>query len=218
MARKNTALLARDDDDNAGLADPPQLSTGAPVSESTAQTLAAIGRQTRKVRQARSMTLKDVSDSSGISVSMLSLVERGRVAPSIGSLIVLADALGVTISDLLADQPSGRDEVVVREADQKVITQASHVVNRLVLDDQKHEVSIGVVDFPANGESSRAPHSHTGHEYVFVLDGRLTAEVNDSSYDIRKGDLISYSSRTPHRIRNPGRRPARAVWFNLRTG
>ena len=54
-----------------------------------------------------------------------------------------------------------------------------------------------------------------GHEYGFVLDGKLTVEVDGQSYSLGKGDLISYSSRARHRIRNHGKRPARTLWFNL---
>lgn len=193
-----------------------QSGEGGAVSDAMALTLVSIGQRIRKARTGRSMTLKDLSEVSGISISMLSLVERGRVSPSIGSLIVVADALGVSISDLVADPQNNRDEVVIRAADQPVIEHAGHVTRRMVLDDQTRAVSIAIGDFPPGTESSRTLHQHSGHEYGFVLEGRITVEVNGTSYDLTKGDLISYSSRTPHRIWNRSKRPARTVWFNLR--
>lgn len=53
-----------------------------------------LGRQIRLARTDRGWTLKDLSESSGISVSQLSSIERGAHLPSIESLLAIADALG----------------------------------------------------------------------------------------------------------------------------
>ena len=74
---------------------------------------------------------------------------------------------------------------------------------------EKRAVSIAIADFPPNSDSSRSPHTHSGYEYGFVLEGKITVEVSGTSYDLSKGDLISYSSRTPHRIWNRSKRSAR---------
>src|SRR6201991_451051 len=75
-------------------------------SDATASALTAIGVRIKEIRLARGMTLQSVSDVSGLSPSMLSLVERGRASPSIGSLVVIANSLGVTMTDLLAGDPA----------------------------------------------------------------------------------------------------------------
>lgn len=180
-----------------------------------AATLTAIGLRIRKARSARSMTLQDLAEASGVSTSMLSLVERGRVSPSIGSLIVIAEALGVSMSDLIVDDPEQPDQEVVRVADQRVIEHAQHVIRRLVRDDRKRAVSIAIADFPPNSDSTSTPHSHAGYEYGFVLEGTLAVEIDGTSYVLEKGDLVSYSSKSKHRIWNPGKRNARTLWFNL---
>lgn len=216
MNEKPSLLLEERVTESAEFVEPAPSEKDEPVSDAMALTLVSIGQHIRKARMNRSMTLKDLSTVSGISISMLSLVERGRVSPSIGSLLVVADALGVSISDLVADPPTNKDEVVIRQTDQRVIEHASHVIRRLVLDDQKRAVSIAIADFPPNSDSSRSPHTHSGYEYGFVLEGKITVEVSGTSYDLSKGDLISYSSRTPHRIWNRSKRSARTVWFNLR--
>ncbi|HMN42866.1 MAG TPA: helix-turn-helix transcriptional regulator, partial [Phycisphaerales bacterium] len=52
-----------------------------------------LGRQIRLARTERGWTLKDLSESCGISVSQLSSVERGSHLPSIESLLAIAAAL-----------------------------------------------------------------------------------------------------------------------------
>jgi CheY-like chemotaxis protein/DNA-binding XRE family transcriptional regulator len=52
-----------------------------------------LGRQIRLARTERGWTLKDLSESCGVSVSQLSSVERGSHLPSIESLLAIAGAL-----------------------------------------------------------------------------------------------------------------------------
>src|SRR3990170_1611000 len=62
-------------------------------------TLIALGARVRELRARRSLTLEGLSDITGLSSSMISLVERGRTSPSIGTLVVIAAGLGVSIPD-----------------------------------------------------------------------------------------------------------------------
>ncbi len=94
------------------------------VAEATASTLVAIGERIREVRQRRNMTLQVLAESTKLSVSMLSLVERGKASPSIGSLIVIASALGITMSDLIASEPDSGEELVVRASQHHVVETA----------------------------------------------------------------------------------------------
>ncbi len=114
------------------------------VAETTASTLAAIGERIREVRQARNMTLQVLAESTKLSVSMLSLVERGRASPSIGSLIVIASALGVTMSDLIASEPDSDEELVVRASQHHVVETPMHVVRRVIREDRTRVLTVEV--------------------------------------------------------------------------
>ena len=120
------------------------------------QTLAAIGVRIRGARIARAMTLQALADVSGLSPSMLSLVERGRASPSIGSLIVIASALGVGMSDLIVDDSNTAENAVVRPADQRVIETAQHVVRRLLREDRARAVSVAINEYAPKTASAPA--------------------------------------------------------------
>lgn len=60
-----------------------------------------LGNRIRELRKEKSATLKDVSDATQLSVSFLSDVERNRTRPSLESLKVLADYIGINLTDLL---------------------------------------------------------------------------------------------------------------------
>ncbi len=193
----------------------PLLKTWDAPTESTASALVAIGARIREQRQAREMTLQALAGACGLSPSMLSLVERGRASPSIGSLIVIANALGVQMSELIVEQLADEEELVVRASDRTAIETASHVIRRLIKEDRSRGVSIATNFFFNDTGTTEKPITHDGYEYGFVLDGTLTVEVDGICHILEPGDLISYSSRRPHRIWNRGERKVRTLWINV---
>src|SRR6266702_5440758 len=185
------------------------------LAETTANTLAAIGVRIRELRQARGLTLQELADVSGVSTSMLSLVERGRASPSIGSLIVIASALGVAMSDLLVNGTESAEKIVVRASEARTVETAQHVVRRLLREDRTRGVSVAVNEYVPHTGSTEHPITHDGFEYGFVLQGVLTVEVDGTKHVLRQGELIAYSSRRKHKTRNHGKTNVRTLWFNL---
>jgi transcriptional regulator with XRE-family HTH domain len=190
--------------------------SGPPATAQTmAKTLAAIGLHMRELRLSRGMTLKALAAKTNLSPSMLSLVERSRASPSIGSLVTIASALGVTITDLIAHKHASEDDLVVRGSDLRAVETAKHVVYRVLRHDRARGVSIRLNEFAPDTANAEKPITHDGFEYVYMLEGTLTVEVENVSYELQPGDLISYSSRRRHRISNRANVKARALWFNI---
>jgi transcriptional regulator with XRE-family HTH domain len=185
------------------------------LAETTANTLANIGSRIREARQLRGLTLNAIAGVSGLSPSMLSLVERGKASPSIGSLIVIANALRISMSDLVADSERREDKVVVHAADAPIVETAKHVVRRLLREDRDPGISIALNEYAPHTGSAERPISHFGFEYGFVLEGQLSVNVDGVPYKLKKGDLIGYGSRRMHKIWNHGSAKARTLWINL---
>lgn len=186
------------------------------VAHTRASTLAAIGLRIRELRQGRGMTLQVLAATTDLSPSMLSLVERGRASPSIGSLVVIASALGVTMSDLIVCEPTSDEKLVVRASDQRAVETAQNVVRRLLREDRARGVSVAINEYEPHTGNAENPVTHDGFEYGYILEGKLTVEVDGVSYQLEAGDLIAYSSRRPHRFWNHGRKKVRTLWFNLK--
>jgi transcriptional regulator with XRE-family HTH domain len=189
--------------------------TADDVHGPVADTIAAMGVRIREVRLARDMTLQALADATGLSPSMLSLVERGRASPSIGSLIVIANALKVPMSELIVDQVVDEEKLVTRASDRRVIETAGHVIRRLIKEDRARGISIALNEYAPHTGAAESPITHDGFEYGFVLEGKLTVEVDGVLHVMDVGDLISYSSRRPHRIWNHGDGHVRTLWINV---
>ncbi len=185
------------------------------LPDAAASALTAIGIRIKEIRLTRGMTLQTLSDASSLSPSMLSLVERGRASPSIGSLVVIASALGVTMSDLVSRDPAPEEELVVRASEPKGIETAQHVIRRVLREDRTRGLSVAVNEYAPNTGNADQPVTHDGFEYGYILEGQLTVTVEEMSYILQLGDLISYSSRRPHRIWNYSGSRVRTLWLNL---
>jgi len=60
-----------------------------------------VGQRIREIRREREMTLKDVAEATGLSLTYLSDVERGRTTPSLKTLARVAEGLAITTTDLM---------------------------------------------------------------------------------------------------------------------
>ena len=179
-----------------------------------ADALIDIGRRVRDFRLESNMTLKMFSAATGLSTSMLSLVERGLSSPSIGSLITICSALGIQMSDLVvSDQPDTKS-YVSRKDDQPTVTSGDGSTRRILRDDKRRGIEVAINEYQTNSGNSDQPLGHTGYEYGVLIEGRLVVEVGTERCELMPGDLISYDSRIPHKIWNYGKKPARTLWIN----
>lgn len=178
-------------------------------------TVAHVGNQIRALRGSRNLTLQALAESTGLSSSMLSLVERGKTSPSIGTLVAISSALGVHMSDLFDDKHEKFQEPVTRMEDQQVYVTALGVKRRVAKIDNERGTELVINEYEPGTGSGAEPIHHSGYEYGIVLEGRLRVEVSGEPYDLKPGDCISYDSMLPHRIVNQGRKHVRAVWVNL---
>jgi transcriptional regulator with XRE-family HTH domain len=194
----------------------PSEPTGAPTSAAldTERMIRRVGFQIRRLRNDRGLTLQDVADRTGVSVSMLSMLERGVAGASISTLVAVASALGVHMSDLFEQEAEPHSPVRKRE-DQIEVQTAAGVLRRVAHNDSGHGLEMVVNEYaPGTASGARAVH-HSGTEFGLVLDGELTVELEGVRHALRPGDSITYRSTQPHLIRNDGKDLARAVWVNL---
>ena len=187
---------------------------GNDVSTKAIDAIAAIGARIRELRGRQGLTLQSLGEKTGLSPSMLSLVERGKTSPSIGTLIVICSALSVHMTELLGKDERAFTTPISRAGDQPVFTSTEGVVRRVLGDDRTRGVEIAINEYDPDTGDSRPLH-HTGYEYGICLEGELTIDLDGRQVILRPGDLISYESARGHRIWNHGRKRARTLWVNL---
>jgi transcriptional regulator with XRE-family HTH domain len=191
-------------------------STALLADDETALVLLAIGRNIRRLRGEKALTLQMLAEQTGLSPSMLSLLERGKTGPSIGTLVVIASALGAQMSELMDQADPKDDGVVSRVADQPVFETGAGVLRRILKHDRAMGVEIAINEYAPGTANAPSAVSHDGHEFGVVLEGTIEVTLDEKVWVLTKGDVISYSSRQPHRFSNPADERAQTLWINLR--
>lgn len=179
------------------------------------QTMALVGARIRALRSSQGLTLKHVAERTGVSVSMLSMLERGITTASIGTLVSVASALGVHMADLF-DRPGAENaDPVLRREDQTRVQTSEGAVRRVAHHDAESGVELAVNEYLPGGASGATLTHHKGREFGVLVSGSLRVELDGESHVLRPGDAIAYSSTRPHRISNGGEDVAVAVWVNI---
>jgi transcriptional regulator with XRE-family HTH domain len=209
-----TASMTATGDDRAG---PPVL-PAAPALD--------LGRRLRAERLGQGMGLREMARRLGISASALSQIETGKAQPSVSKLFDIVNLLGVSVDGLLAghDDPQavvGRGQEgffsLQRADDHETLELESGVLWRRLTAGSYPGVEFLYVEYrpgacsSADGTFMR----HAGQELGYLLSGRLRVDVGFDSHALGPGDSISFPATTPHRLRNDGPEPARAVWCIL---
>ena len=176
----------------------------------------SIGNILKMFREKTRKYQGQVATKAGISISMLSQIERGVVSPSIDTLFCVCQAVGMDIAELFR-RISPDTPVRLMRAGQRLSTKH----NGVLFEQLAVSVSAG---YPAEmfelevKPGKRIGLSGSGHEGIemgYALEGSAVLTVDGIDYKIGKGDSVSFNSNLPHSLVNEGRKIFRAVWTAL---
>ncbi len=163
-----------------------------------------LSRNMSHLRQARNLSQGALASLSGLPRSTVTHIESGSGNPSLRNLIKVADALRVSIEELLA-RP--RTEVhLSRSVDLSSVTRSKGAARiTQLLPDPIPGMSIERVEIEAGGRLIGAPHVQNSKEYITVVSGGLEISVAGQSHRLKTGDVIAFPGDQPHRYVNVGR-------------
>jgi len=171
-----------------------------------------IAARMRDLRAARGLSLEALAERSGVSRSMISLIERGESSPTAALLERLATALGVPLASLF-EAPGPGAEPVARRADQPQWRDpASGYLRRNVSPNRfASPIQIVEVEFPAGARVAfdTGARDVRVHQQVWVLEGAIEVTVGAECQRLRTGDCFAFLLDGPTAFRNPTRKPAR---------
>lgn len=179
--------------------------------------IAAIGPKLRQLRRQKNLSLQQLSERSGVSAAAIHKIERNGMVPTIATLMKLAQAVNRPVA-FFVDEEQVEPAVLIRSRERKgVFTSKKGLTLDSVSGPYGRFLLAGAMATVRPGaDSGPRAMEHPGEELVVVLDGSLHFEVEDETYELRRGDSLHFRTDRPHRWRNPGSRPCRALWMALR--
>jgi len=176
-----------------------------------------IAERVRELRAAKGLSLEALAAKSGVSRSMISLIERGESSPTAVVLERLATGLGVMLASLFdapaARAPASPPSPVARRADQlQWQDPASGYWRRNISPPGVPQpMQIVEVHFPPGGRVAFETGARDArvHQQVWVLEGAIDITVGEARHALREGDCLAMQLDQPTMFHNPTRKPAR---------
>ncbi|MEU4678568.1 XRE family transcriptional regulator [Micromonospora sp. NPDC023737] len=167
--------------------------------------LAGVGPRLRHLRSRRRLTLTDVSERTGISVSTLSRLESGVRRPSLDLLLPLAKAYRVPLDDLVGAPQSGDPRI-----HPKPVRRDGMIY--IPLTRQTSGVQAFKLILPPRQEDARiVQRVHEGYEWIYVLSGTLHLALGDNLTTLVAGEAAEFDTRTPHAIASADQQPVEVM-------
>ncbi|PZE19654.1 helix-turn-helix domain-containing protein [Paenibacillus xerothermodurans] len=162
-----------------------------------------LGKRIRIIRKEQKRSQEEIAKACGFSKSLLSKIESGSTMPAVATLMKIANALGVKVSDLLEVQ-SGLDTVKVsatQYADTANWITTSKGYSFFAFASGRHNKILQPYIFIARkGEVKNHVFSHEGEEFIYVLSGKMKYKVGSVEYDMSAGDSLHFNSMEEHAV------------------
>ncbi|GGA06601.1 XRE family transcriptional regulator [Amylibacter cionae] len=164
----------------------------------------AIGREVRAHRRKQNITVAALSETTGLSVGMLSKIENGNTSPSLTTLQSLANALSVPITMFFRGFEEERTAIHTKAGEgvelEREGTRANHQYNLLGhLGANKSGVIVEPYMITLNENSDVFPtFQHDGIETIYMLEGEINYRHGDQVYPLRPGDTLFFDADAPH--------------------
>ncbi len=167
------------------------------------EVLDAVGPRLRETRKRRGLTLAQVGESTGISLSTLSRLESGGRRPTLELLLPLARVYDVPLDDLVGAPPTGDPRVRARPFTRYGMTYIPLTRHLGGLQAYK-QILPGRPDGPLAPPEQRV---HEGYEWLYILSGRLRLLLGEHDLVLNPGESAEFDTRTPHSWAGADREP-----------
>ncbi|CAH2212541.1 helix-turn-helix domain-containing protein [Tepidibacter aestuarii] len=169
-----------------------------------------ISEKIRNLRKDKNLTLKEMSEKTGLSVSFLSQVENNTSSLAITSLKKIADALCIPIAHFFKSPPNHTFLVKSEEKSVFKIEGSNSEFARLSGDFSERCLESVMITIPPK-EKHGHKFNHPGEEFIHVLDGAIIVDLDGKEYLVESGDSFHFPSTIPHILINPLNEPAKIL-------
>jgi transcriptional regulator with XRE-family HTH domain len=174
-----------------------------------------LGALLRAIRNSRHLTIKEVAAKAGISSSLLSQIERNRISPSLDTLLQILEVYGVPPNKFFKDYETSSRVEIIRRDDRKSYQRKGFKYEKLCGDSQtkgNHSFNAFFLELAPGQERGDSEDGHLGRELGIVVEGSGRLIYGEETYEIHKGDSVSFFSQIPHVIQNVSDAVFKAYW------
>jgi transcriptional regulator with XRE-family HTH domain len=150
------------------------------------------------------MSQRALARRSGISNATISLIESGKLNPSVAVLKSILVGIKMDLAEFFADESIDPEPMVYRAADLLEIGQGKISYRQVGRQLDGRSVQILHERYAPGAATGKVSLSHTGEEGGVVIRGTLELTVNGERHLLESGDAYYFKSSQPHHFRNVG--------------
>lgn len=176
-----------------------------------------IGPKLRRLRLRRKLGLVELGRHTGLSASLLSQIENGKLVPTLPTLARIAMVFDVGLDYFFSGQRRrGLFSVVracerMRFPDRPDSPAPAYWFEVLAFSAQEKTLQAYLAEFEPRQAGQVTEHVHDGAEFILVLDGELAVRYDEEETVLKQGDSVYFDASHPHGYRSAGEGKARAV-------
>ena len=178
-----------------------------------------LGERIKALRAERQLQQRQLAEKAGLTPSMVSQIESGRLTPSLHTLGKVASALGVPIASLFEPAPNGRLHVS-RQRDYPVVSfdgssEKWHVLGAGLFQGKIRSVISTLASRAKGVETDKVILNPGQMKLFYVIEGEVVLLYAGERHRLDAGDSAYLDGGTPHGWENAGTRTAKALWVIL---
>jgi len=164
----------------------------------------AIGPSVRALRLKKKIGLVELGRHTGLSPALLSKIERGRMFPTLPTLLRIALVFGVDLHYFFSGPREKPVLAVMRRKDRVFLPERpgrspiSYAFASLDFAATERKFSAYYAEFRPISADAVRPHQHAGVEFIYVVRGALQVQVGSEAYGLGAGDAMYFDSTVPH--------------------
>ncbi len=180
------------------------------MDTATAALATAIGLRVKQQRQSRRWTLDQLAEAAGVSRRMVVNVEQGAANPSVGTLLRLAEALGVGLP-VLVEPPRRAPLTITRHGEGPVLWRGDAGGTAVLVAATNQPDVVELWDWTLGpGDAHHGdPHTPGTRELIHVHEGTVDLTVAGERVTLTADDAASFVGDVAHDYANPGTVSAR---------
>jgi transcriptional regulator with XRE-family HTH domain len=177
----------------------------------------SIGEKLRTLRQRKSMGLVELGKHTGLSAALLSKLERGKLFPTLPTLLRIAMVFGVGLDYFFTDERKRRVVGVVRREERvrfperPGVQDVPYYFESLDYRATERKLSAFLADFQELPPEKLKPHHHPGVEFLYLLKGSLALRIGSEEFVLEAEDAIYFDSDVLHSYRRRGSKACTGV-------
>ena len=176
-----------------------------------------IGGKLRALRLKKKMGLVELGRHTGLSAAMLSKVERGKLFPTLPTLLRIALVFSVGLEYFFSDEKARHTVAIVRRGERKRFPErpdgrdVSFYFESLDFAAVERKLNAYYAEFQPLRPGKARPHQHAGIEFLSVIHGKLELHIAAEDHILERGDSIYFDASLPHAYRRISQKPCSAI-------